>query len=608
MILIFGGTTEGRKAINVCEDGGKSYYYSTKETSQKVELVHGSRITGALDIENMRKFCLEKDIKLIIDVAHPFAENLHQNIDFVSQRLKIPVIRLERNYPNRDKNILWFDSYDDAIEYLQVNNIDNLLALTGVNTIGKLKPYWLHHNCIFRILDRDESRAIVKREDFPSNKILYYDNNSDETSLFEYLKPKAIITKESGESGGFLEKIQAAQELHIPILAVKKPILSDYFISVYSETDLRKHIEYLLPDFFNLKIGYTTGSSATAATKAALTTLLVGKKQEEVYITLPNNERVKIPIFQTEIKGNEVSSTVLKDAGDDPDVTNGQEIISTVKLSTNHKGVRFLQGIGVGKVTLPGLGLEIGDPAINKTPRMMMKREIFKVMRHYEDRLPINLGLKIGVDVTISVPNGEEISKKTFNPKLGIEGGISIIGTSGIVKPFSSDAFIASIRREMEVAKALGCTHIVINSGAKSEQFIKKRYPQLLSQAFIHYGNFIGETINIASDLDIEKLTLGIMLGKAVKLAEGSLDTHSKKVVMNKNFLKKIAKEANCNTLTIEAIDSITMARQLWDIIPQCESLFFKLILEKCSEICLPLFTKGELELLLITDNGNIIQ
>lgn len=607
MILIFGGTTEGRKAATTCDEAGKPFYYSTKGNSQVIETACGIHISGGMDENRMLSFCQEKSIQLIVDAAHPFAEVLHQNIATVSEKLTIPVIRYERDYPEHDKNLLWFDSYDDAIKYLNHNQIDKLLALTGVNTIAKLRPYWLQHDCLFRILDRDESRSIVEKEGFPFDKIIYYQQGEAEAPLFERLKPQAIITKESGESGGFLEKIQTASKLGIPVLVVKRPPLSDTFIPVYGENGLRKQIEVLLPGFFELRTGYTTGTCATAATKAALTTLLTGEQQPEASITLPNGEWLKIPVTCTLIDRDEVSCTVIKDAGDDPDITNGQEIVSTVRLTNIHKGVRFLQGIGVGRVTLPGLGLEIGEPAINKTPRMMMKREIFKVMRHYQDRLS-GQGLKTGVDVTVSVPNGEEIARKTFNPKLGIVGGISIIGTSGVVKPFSSDAFIASIRREMQVAKALGYTHVVINSGAKSERFVKQQYPRLLPQAFIHYGNFIGETIKVAYGLGFEKVTLGIMLGKAVKLAEGSLDTHSKKVVMNKGFLVDIARQSACSVKVIESIRAITLARQLWDIIPTDEYAFFSLILQKCYNTCKPLFPNGELEVLLIDEDGTIIR
>ena len=605
MILIFGGTTEGRKAIAVCDEAAKPYYYSTKGDLQEVECVHAIRVTGGMDEGVMTRFCKEKGVKLIIDVAHPFAEVLHQNVAVVSNQLNIPVIRLERNYPEHAENLLWFDSYKEAIDYLEKNKIDNLLALTGVNTISKLKPYWEKHNCWFRILDREESRAIVSREDFPIEKVMYYRQGEDEAPLFEELKPEAMITKESGESGGFKEKADAALKLNIPVLVVKRPALSPSFIPVYGENGLRKQIEKILPDFFELRTGYTTGTCATAATKAALTALLTNEIQPEVSITLPNGEWIRIPIHATIITDNEASSIVVKDSGDDPDVTNGQEIVSTVCLNSNHKGVRFLQGKGVGRVTLPGLDSAIGEPSINKTPRMMMKREVYKVFRHHQDKLP-GKSLKTGVDITISVPNGEELALKTFNPKLGIVGGISIIGTSGIVKPFSSEAFVASIRREVLVAKALGCERIVINSGAKSERFIKGLYPDLPSQAFIHYGNFIGETIKIAADLDFKYVTMGIMIGKAVKLAEGSLDTHSKKVVMNKEFLSEMAKQAGCSEDITDAIQDITMARQLWDIIPKQDNSFFSLLKDKCQHVCSPLLPNGELTIFLIDEDGKI--
>lgn len=607
MILIFGGTTEGRYTVKVCEEASKPFYYSTKNNLQEIPLANGIRLSGGLDQLSMPLFCKEKNIRLIIDAAHPFAINLHDTISKVSDDLNIPVIRYERNYVEDFENILWFDSYDDAVDYLEKHKIEKLLALTGVNTISKFKRYWQNHFCWFRILDREDSRKIVEETGFPIENVLYYKQDNDEKALFEKLKPQAIITKESGESGGFKEKIIAAQQLNIPVLVIKRPQLSASFISVYGENGLRKKIEQLLPDFFELKTGYTTGTCATAATKAALTALLTKEIQTETSITLPNGEWVKIPINSTVFKENSVTCSVIKDSGDDPDVTNGLEILSTVNLNSNIRGVKFLEGEGVGIVTLPGLGLEIGDPAINATPRKMIKREVYKVMRHNQDKLPDH-NLKIGIDVTISVPQGKEIAKRTFNPKLGIVDGISIIGTSGIVKPFSSEAFIRSIRREMQVAKAIGCNHVIINSGAKSERFVKQIYPELPNQAFIHYGNFIGETIKIASDLDISKVTMGIMIGKAVKLAEGSLDTHSKKVVMNKDFLVSIANDVGCSQNTIDSIATMTLARQLWDIIPQSEIKFFDILLQKCYNTTAFLLPKGELNILLIDENGNIIR
>lgn len=603
MILIFGGTTEGRKVTAVCEEAGKPFYYSTKGNSQIIEIVNGIRVTGDMDEEQMLSFCRKKGIRLIIDAAHPFAEALHRNIAITAEQLTIPVIRYERNYPQRDNTVVWFDTYSEVIDYLQRNKIDNLLALSGVTTVPKLKAYWSQHNCWFRILDREESHAIIVKADFPVGKVLFYQQGEDDIPLFERLKPEAILLKESGESGGFTEKVKAARALGIPVLAMKRPALSPLFIPVYGENGMRKQIERLLPDFFALRTGYTTGTCATAATRAALIALLTGKEQKTVDITLPSGELVNLPVFSTIVEGEQVRCSVLKDAGDDPDVTNGQEIVSTVRLNWSHNEIRFMQGVGVGTVTLPGLGLAIGGPAINETPRKMIRREITAVLNYYRDELPDQ---DTGIDVTISVPNGEDLARKTFNPRLGIVGGISIIGTSGIVKPFSSDAFIASIRREMEVAKALGCEHIVINSGAKSEHFIRMEHPDLPEQAFIHYGNFIGETINTAAELGFKQLTMGIMIGKAVKLAEGYLDTHSKKVLMNKKFLVDVAQEAGCSENTIKEIETITLARLLWDIIPQEEYAFFSRITTRCYTVCKPLFPNGTLTVLLINDKGEI--
>ena len=192
-----------------------------------------------------------------------------------------------------------------------------------------------------------------------------------------------------------------------------------------------------------------------------------------------------------------------------------------------------------------------------------------------------------GLDVTISVPGGRELAQRTFNPKLGIVDGISIIGTSGIVRPFSNEAFVDAIRREVEVAIAVGAPQLVINSGAKSEAFLKARFPDLPPQAFVHYGNFIGETLKIASDLKVPHVTMGIMLGKAVKLAEGHLDTHSKSVVMNKAFLKEVATEAGCSPAAAEAIDRLTLARELWSALPANDArLFFSAILSRCHSAC----------------------
>lgn len=593
MILILGGTTEGRAAVKVIDEAGKPYFYSTKGEWQEVACKHGTRLIGGMDEEQMKAFCRRHDIRLLVDAAHPFAIHLHHTVDCTARALGLPVVRYERRYPPRSADICWCEDYTDAIHKLEEQGIASLLALTGVQTIGALRPYWECHTTWFRVLEREASIALAQAQGFDSQRLVYYHLNEPETTLLEQLHPQAILTKESGETGGFLEKTEAAHHLHIPVFAVKRPALPSHFIAVTGEHGLRKQIEKWIPDFYPLRSGFTTGSCATAAAKAALTALILGEEQQVISFYLPDGEEMTLPVAHTEIETDSATATVIKDAGDDPDVTNGCSIVVTVKLS-NQTGIRFLQGEGVGRVTLPGLGLEIGEPAINPVPRQMIMTELSAL---YDK----------GLDVIISVPGGRELAQRTFNPKLGIVDGISIIGTSGIVRPFSSEAFVEAIRREVEVCVAVGSPRLVINSGAKSERFVKRKYPELPAQAFVHYGNFIGETLKIASHLQVKAVTMGIMVGKAVKLAEGNLDTHSKRVVMNKDFLKQLATESGCSIESKKIIDSITLARELWTLLPvEDAEKFFPCLLKHCAAHCTSLLPHGKLTILLIDEEGNI--
>ena len=592
MILILGGTTEGRLAVKVADEAGSPYYYSTRGIQQEIACRNGIHLTGGMDVEAMTSFCIHHQIRLLVDAAHPFAVGLHQTVHETAIRLNLPVVRVERSYPERATDIVWCKDYEDAVCKLEKDRIHSLLSLTGVQTIGKLRGYWEKYACWFRILKRDESLALARSQGFDEQRIVYY-QAEDEESLLKRLTPQAILTKESGETGGFQQKIDAARMLGIPVYVVKRPSLPDSFMNVTGEYGLRKQIEKWVPGFYPLRSGYTTGACATAASKAALLGLLGRDIPSLIPIRFPNGETLSLPVVDVQLGEESVSAIVVKDAGDDPDVTHGHRIVSTIRFSS-HPGIHFLQGEGVGKVTLPGLGLEIGEPAINKVPRQMMEQELSALYQG-------------GLDVTISVPDGRELAKRTFNPKLGIVDGISIIGTSGIVRPFSSEAFVEAIRREIEVAQALGCTHLVINSGAKSERYLKIEFPYLLPQAFVHFGNFIGETLRIADELHIPEVTMGIMIGKAVKLAEGFLDTHSKKVVMNKAFLKQLAIKSGCSQEALALIENLTLARELWEHLSEADaSLFFTELLDNCYAHCRPLMSDGKLTILLIDEEGHI--
>ncbi len=597
MILILGGTTEGRLAVRVADAAGSPYWYSTRDALQQIECLHGTHVTGALDAAAMAAFCAVHDIRLLIDAGHPFAAELHRTVAEVSEELGLPVIRVERVFPPREEDIIWCRDFPEALARLEADGVSSLLALTGVQTIRALKPYWSRHDCRMRILNRDESRAIADEEGFPAEKLVYYAAD-DTASLLASVRPQAILTKESGESGGFTEKVSAARAAGVAIYALERPAMPAGFVTVTGEHGLRREIERLLPGFFPLRTGFTTGACATAASKAALLALLGREVGETVSITLPDGETLALPVSDVSLRAAEPFSavgtaTVVKDAGDDPDVTNGSAIVATVTFS-KEPGVHFLQGEGVGRVTLPGLGLPVGGPAINRVPREMMTRELSSL---YDG----------GLDVTISVPGGRELALKTFNPKLGVVDGISIIGTSGIVRPFSDQAFVDALRKEIEVALAIGVDHLVINSGAKSEAFLKSRFPDFPPQAFIHYGNLVGKTLKLAAELGVRRVTMGVMLGKAVKLAEGHLDTHSRSVVMNREFLKSVAAEAGCSPAVAEAIDRLMLARELWTALsPEDARRFLSAILSRCRTACATVYpaTAGTLEIILLDESG----
>lgn len=197
-------------AAKVLEESGTAYFYSTRNDKQDIQFVHGIHIYGSLEVPEMVAFCREHDIRLIVDAAHPFAVNLHRNVIDLAEQIGVPVIRYDRIYPPHDEDLVWCKDYDDAISQLNKSGITKLLALTGVNTINRLKPYWQEHECWFRILNREESQATAQKSGFSADHLVYYDKE-DTASLIERLRPQAIITKESGMSGGFDEKVKASR-------------------------------------------------------------------------------------------------------------------------------------------------------------------------------------------------------------------------------------------------------------------------------------------------------------------------------------------------------------------------------------------------------------
>ncbi len=259
-----------------------------------------------------------------------------------------------------------------------------------------------------------------------------------------------------------------------------------------------------------LRRGWTTGACATAATKAALTALITGKFPDPVEITLPKGQVVAFALALEERGEDWARVGIIKDAGDDPDVTHGAMVVATVRL--RNAGVVFRAGEGVGTVTKPGLPLAVGEPAINPVPRQMMEA--------------VAAEFGVGAEIEISVPGGEALAAKTWNGRLGIVGGLSILGTTGIVNPFSCAAWIASIHRGIDVARASGLAHVAGCTGSTSEDAVRRHYGLPL-EAMLDMGDFAGGVLKYLKVNPVSRVTIGGGFGKIVKLAQGAMDLHS---------------------------------------------------------------------------------
>ncbi len=277
-----------------------------------------------------------------------------------------------------------------------------------------------------------------------------------------------------------------------------------------------------------LRRGWTTGACATAAVKAAYTALLTGQFPDPVSITLPKGEQPAFPLAREEKGAGWARVGIIKDAGDDPDVTHGAMVIATLRLCG--KGVTFKAGEGVGMVTKPGLPIAVGEPAINPVPRQMMMAEI--------------AALGGGdVEIEISIPEGASIALKTWNPRLGIVGGLSILGTTGIVNPFSCAAWIASIHRGIDVARAMKLEHVAGCTGSTSEDAVRA-YFNLPLEAMLDMGDFAGGLLKYLRANPVPRVTIGGGFGKMVKLAQGAMDLHSGRSQVDFAWLAERAPES----------------------------------------------------------------
>ncbi|MDF1721601.1 MAG: cobalt-precorrin-5B (C(1))-methyltransferase [Minwuia sp.] len=306
-----------------------------------------------------------------------------------------------------------------------------------------------------------------------------------------------------------------------------------------------------------LRTGWTTGACATAATRAAYQALLTGVFPDPVQITLPKGQTPSFMLAYQGLSRGEACAGIIKDAGDDPDVTHQALIIATVRRGKPGSGVTFRAGVGVGTVTRPGLPIPPGEPAINPVPRDMMRTVIYDVADRF--------GGTGDVEIEVSVPDGETLARRTWNGRLGIAGGLSILGTTGIVRPFSCAAWIASIHRGVDVARASGTTHVAAATGSTSEGAVIRRYG-LETSAILDMGDFIGGTLKYLRGHPVPRLTIAGGFGKLVKFAQGANDLHSGRSQVDLADLARTARGLGASEAVASRIAAGNTAKQALDI------------------------------------------
>lgn len=310
-----------------------------------------------------------------------------------------------------------------------------------------------------------------------------------------------------------------------------------------------------------LREGYTTGACAAAASRAAVELLLTGRPRDTVTIELPCGEMASFKLHHSELTRhgdkNYACCSIIKDAGDDPDCTHGAEIVATVTLS-DAAGVVIKGGAGVARVTKLGLELAVGEPAINPVPRRNIREMILQVLQ---------AGGKTGAEVVISVPDGEQRAKQTINARLGLLGGISILGTRGTVKPYSTSAFAVSIRQQVVMAHANHIDELVLTTGSRTERFAMAHLPDLADTAFIQAGDFVGVGLRAALRCGIKRVSVVAMIGKLAKLAAGHMMTHVSGHAIDFALLAKLAAEHGASKEQIASVLGANTGRHVLDLL-----------------------------------------
>ena len=565
-ILIFAGTTEGRILTERLKSYNDLQLTVCSATEYGKELLPDADnnlilLSERMDDKAMYELMMHEKYDFVVDATHPYAEIVSENIKKASSKAEITYIRVKRPSlinnkimsDNSDK-IICVRTVDDAVDYLNKTE-GNILSTIGSKELNKLLGIEKCTERVYaRILPSQEMIKISSELGFSGQHLICMQGPFSEEmnrAMYNQFGIKYMLTKESGNNGGFEDKIKAAIDSNVvPVVIIRPEYESDIdgkdieetILAITGQTNLKRNAyepenkitydtedKYIPNQRFNqeiktrfngLKTGFTTGTCAAIAAKAATEMLLSGETVLSESLVTPGGERVEVNIEDIKITHDIVKCAVKKDAGDDPDVTNGVLVYAEVsKIDKNE--IIIDGGMGIGRVTKPGLACKVGEAAINPVPRQMIKEAVEQVLdgNFYEG----------GLKIIISVPDGIELAKKTFNPRLGIEGGISILGTSGIVVPMSEAALIDTIKVEMNVVRAQGNESLVIVPGNYGSDFVKESLGIDMNKAVV-CSNYVGEAIDYACNIGFKQILLVGHIGKFIKVAAGAFNTHSHNV------------------------------------------------------------------------------
>ena len=349
-----------------------------------------------------------------------------------------------------------------------------------------------------------------------------------------------------------------------------------------------------------LRRGWTTGACAAAAARAAFSALVSGRFPDPVSIRLPRGATASFPLALAELSKARARAGIVKDAGDDPDVTHGALVVADIAWAAPASGIGFAAGEGVGTVTRAGLSLAVGEPAINPAPRAMISDALLEVAEKNGAQPP-------DVTVTISIPGGQRLAEKTMNARLGIVGGLSILGTTGIVVPYSCSSWIHSIRRGIDVARAAGLNHIAASTGATSERAVQRLY-DLPDHALIDMGDFVGGTLKYLRGHPVARLTIAGGFAKLAKLAAGHLDLHSARSRVDTAGLSAMLAALGADNTAVDMARNAAGAGEILALAGSREGALARLVAARAREVALAILSgKTTVEVAIVDREGEFL-